>query len=88
MRPLSLIRLGLRSSSVRRVTALRHALALLCGTAAAVGPVASSAAAPAVERRRPGAVAYHADAYGDRLVGYDGARRVSWVERLDRPPGA
>jgi hypothetical protein len=41
-----------------------------------------------VERRRPGAVAYHADAYGDRLVGYDGARRVSWVERLDRPPGA
>ncbi len=37
------------------------------------------------ERRRRGSCRYTADAWGDRLVGYDGERRVSWVERLDRP---
>jgi len=37
------------------------------------------------ERRRRGSCAYHVDAWGDRLVGYDGSRRESWVERLDRP---
>jgi len=37
------------------------------------------------DRRRRGFYAYHADAWGDRLVGYDGTRRECWVERLDRP---
>ena len=38
------------------------------------------------ERRRSASCAYRADAFGDRLVGYDGARREAWVVRLDGQP--
>jgi hypothetical protein len=39
---------------------------------------------PPVERRRRGYCAYRADAFGDRVEGYDGARRVAWVETVRR----
>ena len=48
-------------------------------------PVPLPASAVPGDRRRPGSCAYHVDAWGDRLVGYDGSRRESWVVRLDRP---
>ncbi len=59
--------------------------------APAIGAPPGSAPAPQPpraggrERRRRGSCEYHADGWGDRLVGYDGARREAWVVRLDRP---
>jgi hypothetical protein len=66
--------------------ALLRALVHLLAHSPESGPGGSGPAPswPAVERRRRAFCAYHAGASGDRVWGYDGARRVAWVERVER----
>jgi hypothetical protein len=65
---------------------LLRALAQLLAHDPEAGPGAAGPppGPPPIERRRRDSCVYRADVFGDRVEGYDGTRRVAWLEAVAR----